>query len=327
MEGHPLSTKVGIVLISLALSLGFTGSGGAQEKYPAREITFITGDQAGGPSEVYNRALCNAASRILRQPIILLNKPGASYAVALVAVKNAKPDGYTIGEVPSGPMTAQLIKKKVPYDFINDFTFIMQNHNLQHGIVVQTAAPWKTIQEVIGYAKSNPGKVRVGVSEIGGGHHIVTERLAMKFGIKFNVIPLGTIGTLTNLLGGHVDVVVTASGFVPLVEAGQLRLLAVMGSEEKRMAQFPNVPTLKELYGIDMLTFFTLAGPKGLPINVVTTIYEAFKKAVEDPDCIKVAQKLAIPLVNRGPEEITKYVHETFDLQSDLIKKLGLRTE
>ncbi len=93
------------------------------------------------------------------------------------------------------------------------------------------------------------------------------------------------------------------------------------------MAQFPNVPTLKEIYGIDMLTFFTLAGPKGLPPHVVDTIHKAFKKAVEDPDCIKVAQKLAIPLVDRGPEDVTKHVHEIFNIQSELIKKLGLQKE
>ena len=125
MKGRSSLIKIGMVLLSLALCLGLTGLGVAQEKYPAREITFITGTQAGSANDVLQRALCTRASKILGQNIIVMNKPGAAQALALVAVKNAKPDGYTIGAIPSGAVGNQLMKK-VSYDCLKDFTYIIQ---------------------------------------------------------------------------------------------------------------------------------------------------------------------------------------------------------
>jgi tripartite-type tricarboxylate transporter receptor subunit TctC len=327
MEGRSLLIRIVMVLLSLALCLGLTGSGGAQEKYPTREITFIIGTNPGGATDFCCRSLCKAASKILGQTIIVLNKPGAAYGVALVAVKNAKPDGYTIGELPSAPMNAQLIQKTVPYDFLKDFKFILQCYDWRHGIVVQKESPWKTIQELIAYGKNNPGKVRIGVLGVGGTQHIAMERLSIKIGVKFNIIPFGdAVTAMTNLLGGHVDAIATV-GFLPNVEAGQVRLLAVSGGGDERMAQFPNIPTLMELYGINMPGFSTIGGPKGLPPHVVDTLHRAFKKSMEDPDFIETAKKFYIPIVYRGPEDLTEYIHKSFDMLADVIKKLGLRKE
>jgi tripartite-type tricarboxylate transporter receptor subunit TctC len=111
-------------------------------------------------------------------------------------------------------MSPQLLRK-VPYDFRKDFTFILQCMDYQQGIVVQSGAPWKTIQELMAYAKNNPGKVRMGVVGAGAGQHIATERLGAKMGIKFNIIPLGqSTVACTNLLGGHVEAICSASAWV-----------------------------------------------------------------------------------------------------------------
>jgi tripartite-type tricarboxylate transporter receptor subunit TctC len=330
MRGCSWLIKIGMVLLSLALSLGLTGWGGAQEKYPAREITFITGEQAGSGNEVVKRALCTGASKILGQNIVVMNKPGASQGLALVAVKNAKPDGYTIGAIPSGAVGNQLMKK-VSYDCLKDYTYIMQPTGLSHGMAVRTGAPWKTIQELMAYAKDNPGKVRMGVRGIGSAHHLAMERLSMKIGVKFIMTPFaGEVDALTNLLGGHVDAIFTNLTFLPNVEAGQVRLIAIAGAGESRenwMAEFPNTPTLMELYGIDVPTFTGLGGPKGLPPHVVDTLHKAFKKAMEDPGFIETAKKFSSPIVYLGPEDLTKEVHRTFYIIADIVKKLGLQSK
>lgn len=327
MKGRSSLIKIGMVLLSLALCLGLTGLGGAQEKYPAREITVITGNAPGEGAEIILRAHCSAVSKILGQPIIVLNKPGAGHALATLAVMNAKPDGYTLGDLRSGAASTQIVQK-VSYDFLKDFTFIMQCQGYQHGIVVQTGAPWKTIQEFIAYIKSNPGKVRVGVLQVGSAHHIVMERLSAKIGGGFNIIPLGNNPTvLTNLLGGHVEAGCMSSAFLPNVEAGQIRLLAVMGGAEKRMAQFPDIPTLMELYGINMPGFTVIAGPKGLPPHVVDTLHKVFKETLEDPAVIELSKKYGYPIIYRGPEDITKEIHAFFDTLTPVIKTLKLRKE
>jgi len=243
-----------------------------------------------------------------------------------VAIKNAKPDGYTIGEVPSAPMNAQLMQKSVPYDFLKDFKFILQCYDWWHGIAVQQGAPWKTLPELMDYAKNNPGKLRMGVLGVGSTQHIAMERLSMKVGVKCSIIPLGdSVTAVTNLLGGHVDAICATQTWLPNVEAGQLRLLAVAGVGDRRMTQFPNVPTLMELYGINVPSFSTVGGPQGLPSQVVDTLHKTFKKAMEDPEFIKLAKKFDTPVIYRGPEEITKEVHEAYQNSAAVIKQLGLK--
>ncbi len=325
MESRSLLRRIGMVSLSLGLCFGLAGLGEAQEKYPTEIISFISGGRAGDSADMTWRALCSAASKILGQNIVFTSKPGASHSIAMGQIKNSKPDGYTVGNVPSGPMTTQLMQK-TPYDYRTDFTFIMQSIGYQHVVVVQASAPWKTIQELIAYAKDNPGKVRMGVLGVGAGQHIAMERLSKKTGVKLNIVPLGQSSVaVTKLLGGHVEAICSDSVWMPNVEAGQLRLLAVGGAYEKRMRQFPDVPTLMELYGINMPNFSSLAGPKGLSSHVVDVLHRAFKKGMEDPDFIKTAESFSVPIVYRGPEEITKTVHEAFAIMSDVIQTMGLR--
>jgi len=327
MKRRSLLSKMGVVFLSLALCLGLTGLADAQGKFPTREITMICASPAGTSTDLCARALVSAASKILMQNIIFLNKPGAAQSIALVAVKAAKPDGYTIALLESGGASAQLLKP-VPYDFLKDFTYIMQAFGYQHGIVTQTGSQWKTIQDLIAYARSNPGKLRMGVLGVGSAHHLVIERLAMKTGVKFNIVPLGdSVTALTNLLGGHVDAACATSTFIPYVESGQFRILAVAGGAEKRIPQYPNVPALMESYGIGMPSFPAVGGPKGIPPHIVDIFHQAFKKAQEDPEFIKTAEKFVTPLVYRGPEEITKYVHDFFAELGPVVKQLGLRKE
>ena len=327
MKNRPLLTNLGVIILSLALCLGFTGWADAQGKFPNKEIAMICSSPAGTSTDLCARALATAASKILSQNIIFLNKPGAAQSIALVAVKAAKPDGYTIALLESGGASAQLLKP-VPYDYLKDFTYIIQAFGYQHGIVVQTGSQWKTIQDLIAYAKANPGKLRMGVLGVGSGHHLAIERLAIKTGVKFNVIPFGdSVTALTNLMGGHVDAACSASTFFPYVESGQMRMLAVAGGAEKRIPKYPEVPTLMESYGFGMPSFPTVGGPKGIPPSVVDILHQAFKKAQEDPEFIKTAEKFATPLVYRNPEEATKYVQDFFAELGPVVKQLGLRKE
>jgi len=327
MKGGSLLSKTGVVFLSFALCLGLMGLADAQGKFPTREISMILSSPAGTSTDLCARALVSAATKILAQNIIVLNKPGAAQSIQLVAVKSAKPDGYTLALLESGGASAQLLKP-VPYDYLKDFTYIIQAFGYQHGIVVQTGSQWKTIQDLIAFAKSNPGKLRVGVLGVGSAHHLVIERLAVKTGVKFNIIPLGdSVTALTNLMGGHVDAACATSTFIPYVESGQLRILAVAGGAEKRISQYPNVPTLVETYGIGMPGFAAVGGPKGIPPSIVEILHQAFKKAQADPEFIKTTEKFATPLVYRSPEEITKYVHDFFAELGPVVKQLGLRKE
>lgn len=298
----------------------------AQEKYPTKPINFIIGYPAGGSTDVCARPLVAAASKILGQPIVVVNKPGAASAVAVALLKNEKPDGYTIGILPSGAVLSQHMRK-VPYDSAKDFTPIMQYAVYLYGLVVKSDSPWKTFKDFIEYAKANPGKIRYSTAGPGTPQHLVMERLAMKEKIKWTHVPFeGGPQAITALLGGHVEASSQTTEWKKHVEAGTLRLLAVYG--EKRMVDFPDTPTLLELgYDIVAPSLISIVGPKGLSPQIVETLHQAFKKAMEDPDFIKISRQLDQPALYRGPAELAKHLVEMNESVGALIRSLGLRKE
>jgi tripartite-type tricarboxylate transporter receptor subunit TctC len=296
----------------------------AQEKYPSKPVNLIVGYPAGGTTDLSARTLASAAGKTLGQPVVILNKPGGASSVAVAFLKNEKPDGYTIGILPSGAVLSQHMRK-VPYDSAKDFTPIMQYAVFLYALVVRADSPWKTYKEFLEYAKANPGKIRYGTGGSGTPQHLVMERLAMKEKIKWTHIPFQGGGpAVTALLGGHLEACPGTSEWRPHVEAGSLRLLAAFG--EKRMMDFPNVPTLLDLgYDIIAPSLLCIVGPQGVPPQIVETLHGAFKKAMEDPGFIHVCKQGDLPLIHRGPEDLAKHLVQMNEEVEGLIQSLGLR--
>ena len=257
---------------------------------------------------------------------MVVNKPGGGSAVAVALLKTEKPDGYTIGILPSGAVLSQHMRK-VPYDSAQDFTPIMQYAVYLYGLVVQSDSPWKSFKEFIDYAKANPGKIRYATAGAGTPQHLVMERLALLEKIKWTHIPFEGGGpAVAALLGGHVEAISQTTEWKKHVESGRLRLLTVYG--EKRMIDFPNAPTLLELgYKITAPSLISIIGPKGLPPQVVDTLHGAFKKAMDDPDFIKVSNEVDLPLLYRGPQDLDKHLVQMNEEVGTLIRNLGLRKE
>jgi len=326
-EGHWVGVLlVAILFCFLACGTPIPGPAFAQEKYPVKPINFLIGFPAGGTTDVCARPLVNAASKTLGEPIVVVNKPGGASAVAVATLKNEKPDGYTIGILGSGAVLSQHMRK-VPYDTAKDFTPIMQYAVYLYGLVVQSESPWKTFGEFIEYARNNPGKIRYSTAGPGSPQHLVMERLALKEKIKWTHIPFPGGGpAVTALLGGHVEATSQTTEWKAHVESGRLRLLAVYG--EKRMIDFPNVPTLLELgYGISAASLISIAGPKGISPQIVEILHGAFKKSMEDPDFIKASRQLDQPTIYRSPEELGKHLVKMNEEVGALVRSLGLRED
>jgi tripartite-type tricarboxylate transporter receptor subunit TctC len=317
---------VAVFFILLFLVTIMSGTGLAQEKYPAKSINFIVGYPAGGTTDVCARPLVLAASKILGQPVVIVNKPGGASAVAMTFLKTGKPDGYTIGILPSGAVLSQHMRK-VPYDSAKDFTPIMQYAVYLYGLVVRADAPWKTFKEFIDYAKANPGKIRYSTAGPGTPQHLVMEQLALKEKIKWIHIPFEGGGpAISALLGGHVEAASQTTEWKKHVESGRLKLLAVYG--EKRMTDFPSVSTLLELgYGITAPSLICIVGPKGISSQIVETLHGAFKKAIEDPDFVKMGNQVDQPVLYRNPQQLAKHLVEMNEQVGALIRSLGLRKE
>jgi tripartite-type tricarboxylate transporter receptor subunit TctC len=237
--------------------------------YPEKPITMVVPWPAGGSTDIAMRTIAEAASKHLGQPVIVDNKPGATGTLGpAVMAANAKPDGYTIAQMPISVMRLPLMQKTA-WDALKDFTYIVHLTGYTFGVTTKADGQFKTWAEVVAYAKANPGKVTYGTPGAGSSLHIGMEQIAAKAGIKLTHVPFkGGAETNAAVLGGHTTLQADSTGWKPLVDAGQLRLLAIWTAE--RSKNWPDAPTLKELgYPFVFDSPFGVAGPKGMDPGVV----------------------------------------------------------
>jgi tripartite-type tricarboxylate transporter receptor subunit TctC len=292
--------------------------------YPERPITFICPWPAGGTADQTMRALCAAAAKQLGQPLVVENKTGASGMLGLKAMASAKPDGYTIGQIPiSVTRFSQL--GSVQIDPLKDLTYLARTSGQTFGIAVQASSPFKTVKDLVAFAKANPGKLAYASAGIGGATHVGMEELALAAGVQFNHIPFkGGSEALQALMGGHVDVLADSSSWAPHVQAGKLRLLATWG--EQRTNDFKEVPTLREA-GFDVVVDAPngIGAPKGLDAAVAMRLRAAFKAAVAGAEFAAACAKIDAPVMYLDGPEYEKYVAAMYKKETALIERLKLR--
>ena len=293
---------------------------GAAE-FPTKAIELWVGYGAGGSTDIPARALADAASKILGQPVVIVNKPGGGSSVMLGELKTKKPDGYTLGILSSGGVLSAHLRK-VPYHPVNDFDTILQYSVYQYGLVVKVDAPWKNLKDLIAYAQANPDKVKYSTAGAGTPQHLVAIQLGEVAKVKWTHIPFGSGNeAVTALLGGHVDFCPQTTEWKPHVDAGRLRLLAIL--MDKRMESYPDVPTLIELgYNLVAPSIIGIVGPKGLPKDQVKILHDAFYKGLQDPGFKNSLKQFDLPLIYRNPEDCMKFLKELYESTGKLIEKV-----
>ena len=329
MQTSPFSTHVK----RRRLLLGTAAAGAAvlmsplramAQGYPERPISFICPWPAGGTADQSMRALCQVASRVLGQSIAVENKVGASGMIGAKAMASAKPDGYTIGQIPiSVTRFSQL--GILQLDPLKDFTFLARTSGQTFGMAVKADSNFKSLKDLVSVAKANPGKLTYAHAGVGGATHVGMEEFAIAAGIQFNHVPYkGGAEALQAVLGGHVDVLADSSSWAPHVEAGKLKLLATWG--EQRTARFKDAPTLKELgYNVVVDAPNGIGAPKGLDPAIALKLREAFRVAVASPEFKQVAEKIDAPLLYLDGPDYEKYVGAIYKKETLLIEKLKLK--
>jgi tripartite-type tricarboxylate transporter receptor subunit TctC len=308
-----------------AFPFAAAGTARAQAKFPDRPIRLIIPWTAGGPADAGFRILAQSVSKKLGQQVIVDNKAGASGIMGAIALQEAKPDGYTISQMHMSVLRQPLLNKQLTYNPINDLTYILQITGFVMGVVVKADAPWKTLPELLAYAKANPGKLNWGTLGIGSTQHLAMERVGLaQGGLSWTHAPYrGTADTLRALLGGEIDFASESSGWAPMVEAGQLRLLAVFTAQ--RAKRFPNVPTVKEL-GIDVVIDSPggLIGPKGMDPAVVAVLADAFRAAAQEPEHLKFLENMDQPLILLDGPAYKAAMAKTYEEEKELLRRLNL---
>jgi tripartite-type tricarboxylate transporter receptor subunit TctC len=311
---------------SILAVLAFAGSAQAQQ-FPTRPVTLIVPWPAGGSTDIGMRALANATEKHLGQPIVIENRAGAGGTIGPGGMaSSAKPDGYTISQLPITVFRMPFIQK-TSFDPTKDFTYIIHVTGYTFGVVVKSDSPWKTFQEFLADAEVNPGKIDYGSPGVGTSLHITMEQIAKQQGIKWTHIPFkGNAENMNALMGGHIHAVADSTGWGPLVNAGTFRLLVTWGAE--RTKNWPDVPTLKET-GINMVSNspFGIGGPKGMDPAVVKILHDAFKKGMEEQSYKDAMVKLDQEAFYLSTADYHAYAAKQVAEQKQLVEELGLRQQ
>ena len=294
----------------------------AQSPYPSRPITLLVPWVAGGGSDIALRALAESVGKQLGQRVVVENKPGVGGALAAQHMAaTAKPDGYTVAQLPLGVFRLPHMVK-TSFDPLTDLTWILNIAGYQFGTSVRADSPWKTWDELLAYVKANPGKISFASPGSGTSLHLVREDLSQRLGLNWVHVPFkGAAESIVALRGSHVQV---HAGTPPweLVEAGQIRPL-VMWSPA-RTSRAPNVPTLKELYGIVANSPWGIGGPKGMDPKIVKVLHDAFKRAADDPAFLKVLERFAMESSYMAGDDYAKWVRRAYDEEKRAVERLGL---
>jgi tripartite-type tricarboxylate transporter receptor subunit TctC len=291
--------------------------------WPNQPVKLMIGFPPGGPTDITMRALADSASKLLGQTVVIDNRPGAGGTLPAQALQQAKPDGYTLAQIPLGVFRLPYTTK-IAWDPVADITYILGITGYAFGIVVPADGPIKQWSDFVAYAKANPGKLSYGSTGVLTSPHLTTEDIAQRLGLALNHIPYkGSADLMQSLLGGQIMAAADSTGFAPHVASGKLRVLNTWG--EQRLAKFPDVPTLKEL-GIPIVQAspYGLGGPKGMDPALVQRIHDAFKQAMEAPAHVEALAKYDQQLMPMTPAQYTRFAEDTFKREKALVDKLGL---
>ena len=293
------------------------------QAFPNKAVRYICPWPAGGSTDAVIRAIADSAAKALGQPVIVDNKPGAGGMLGANELVNARPDGYTLSQLPHGVFRIPHMQK-VSFDTLKDFTWIACLTGYTFGLVVRSDSPHKSIKDVVAWAKAHPGEFTYGSTGIGTSPHLAVEEFAQRAGIQLNHVPFkGNADNMQAILGGHTMAASDATGWGPMVESGKLRLLATYGS--KRTKRWPNVPTLDELgYQTVSDSPFGVCGPKGMDPGLTRTLHDAFKRTLDDPAVMAAFDKYDQTVIYMNTEQYTRFARDSFAAEKATIERLGL---
>ena len=292
------------------------------QPFPSKPITLICPWPAGGGTDLHLRKLAELTAKRIGQPVVVENRPGGSGMNGPVGMsKTARPDGYTISQL---AITAFRMPhmQAVDWDPLRDFSYIIGVSGYTFGIVVKADSPLQSFQDLIAYAKANPGKLSYGTPGTGTSLHLAMEEIGARTGVKFLHVPFkGQADSAQALMGGHIMAQVDSTGWGRMVDAGTFRLLATLGDRRTRW----NAPTVKEL-GVDTVSNspYGLVGPKGMAPEVVRALHDAVKSAMEDPEHLKTLQQLDQLYWYQSSEDYARWAAQTLAAERATIERVGL---
>jgi len=311
-----------ILGLALAAAAAACAGGAAAQTFPSKPLTLICPWPPGGSTDVHLRKFAEIAQKYLGQPIVVENKPGASGTLGpSTMAATARADGYTLAQYPITLIRVAHMQK-ASWDPLKDFSFILGLTGYTFGVVVKSDSPFRSFQDLIEYARANPGTMSFGSTGNGTSPHLLMEEVAMKTGVRFLHVPFkGNADSTQALMGGHIMAQSDATGWGRHVDSGAFRLLVTFGEKRTRW----DAPTAKEL-GIDVVSYspYGIVGPKGMDAQVVRTLHDAFRKALDDPEHLKLLQQFDQVYWYKSSEQFAQWAAETLKAERATLERVGL---
>ncbi len=307
------------------LAATLTSAGWAQS-FPSKPLKIIVPFGAGGVADLTARTVGQKLSQTLGQPVVIENKPGAGGVGAADTVAKSAPDGYTLLLMSNASAVTATLFNKLPYDTVKDFTPVSTLGFFDIAVVTATESKFKTLGEVLAYAKANPGKLNVGSINIGSTQNLAAELFKSNSGVDMQIVPFnGTPAVVNALRGGQIDVAVEiVSPIMGQIKGGALRALAI--TDTTRSALLPDVPTTKEagLPNYQASSWNALAVPAGTPKDVVARLHREIAAAINDPEVSKKLRDLNIEPRSSTPEQTQAFLQSEIKRWGDVIVKANI---
>ena len=313
-------------LLAAAIATAFAAPAVAQS-YPQRSIRFVVPFAAGGSTDIIARTLAQKLNEAWGQPVVVDNRAGGSTVIGTEIVAKSPPDGYTFLVTPAPFTIVPSLAEKLPYHPLNDFEPVTLINTTPLVLVVNPAVPARNVKELIALAKAQPGKLNFGSSGSGGSNHLAGELFNVMAGVKMTHIPYkGNAPALTDLVGGHVDLVFNGlTSAIALIRGGKLRALAV--TSLKRSAALPEVPTVDEsaLKGFQAVAWNGLSGPAKTPRDVVQKMNGEVARILKSPDLLERLRAEGSDPVGNTPEQYAAFIREEIAKWRKVIAFAGLK--
>ncbi len=322
-------SRLTFLLAWLAFSWGATIAAALAAEYPARPIRFIVPSAPGGTPDIISRAVALELGRQMGQQAVVDNRPGANGVIGMQMIVKAAPDGYTIGY---GPVSALAINPgitKLPYDPDRDLQMVAQLVFGLHILTVTPVLPVKSVQELIDYAKSNPGKLSYGSSGSGSSQHVGMEMFKLMTGTQMVHVPYKAIQqAITEVIGGRVQLTFdNLASMGPHVRAGRVRGLGV--TSLKRSPAFPELPTISEagVPGFEVTTWSGVIVPSGVAKGIVARLNAEINKALASTTMKDTIAAMGYELVGGTPEQFTAHVRKEIAKWADVVRRTGAKVD
>jgi tripartite-type tricarboxylate transporter receptor subunit TctC len=300
------------------------------QQYPSQPIRWLLPGPPGSPPDLAARIVSERLAAVLGQPIIVENRPGAGGTIALSAVAKAPPDGHTLGTLGINHVVAPGLLQQMPYDTVKDLAPVTQLVFSANILVVRTSSPLKTVAEIVGFAKANPARIAYSSAGNATPSHLAAELFRLHAGIDVNHVPYkGPPAAIAAVLGEQVDMAfVGAATVAPYIKSGRLRALATPAP--RRLAAFPDLPTMTELgfAGFEIRDWMGIVAPATTPKHVITRLATEIASIIRSPEIKQRFASVGMEGADKlGPEDFGALIRSELPRWAKVVREAGIRAD